>query len=104
MEQKVAYEDIWFQVDYSWDNSEEFDGLYFTATKILSIVLSGENEDDKNGLETEPMLVGHIKWDGCMNVKMQEGYVHFCDRDIAGQYGELFNKLYDKAVEVGCED
>jgi hypothetical protein len=104
VEQKVVYEEIWFQVEYSWENSDDFAGLYFIATKILELAGSSEEEMKENKLEKEPMLVGHIKWDGCMNVQMQSDYVHFCGRYMSKQYGELFNKLYDKAKEVGCND
>lgn len=102
--EKLVYEDIWFQVEYSWENSEDFAGLDFIATKISGMVGSSEEEMKENELEKEPMLVGYIKWDGCMNVQMQQGYVHFCGRNMSKQYAELFDKLYDKAKEVGCSD
>lgn len=102
VEQKKVYKDIWFQVEYSWDNSDDFDGLDFTATRISSI--TGTKEGDCE-FERQPMVVGYIKPDGDMTLlHMKMGNVYFGGRYMTKQYGELFDKLYDKAKEVGCSD
>lgn len=94
--------DIWYQVVYEWEDN--FLLLNFVAYRIESTILNNENQEVPHEINQDRCLEGAIKFDGCMNVIMQKGYSHFCGRNQTKQYGELFNKLYDKAKEIGCDD
>lgn len=98
----INYTDIWYQVTYTWDT--EISSLHFVAYRINSM------KEDNNGVETpceisdSKTLDGYVKYDGCMNVQLEDGYAHFCGRYQSNQYGELFNKIYDKAKSIGLDD
>lgn len=104
VEQLVVYADIYYQVKYWWNNSEDFAGLNFIAHRIRSLVENEQGVEMPDEIDEEKVLEGHVKFDGCMNVQLEEGYAHFCGRFATKQYGELFNRIYDKAKEVGCDD
>jgi hypothetical protein len=48
--------------------------------------------------ETNPLIEGWIKWDGCLNWKTgdDEGHVHFCGPKDAG----LFAVIYEEAASL----
>lgn len=98
MKEIVNYIDIWYQVTYE---RGEDTYLRFIANKILS--MQG-NSDIPLEIEEVPCLDGYVKFDGCMNVLFEKGLAHFCGRYQTQQYGELFNKIYDKAIELGMSD
>ena len=43
------------------------------------------------------LMQGYIKWDGCVNVLFQEGYVHFCSASSAARVGLILAKVYEFA-------
>jgi hypothetical protein len=104
VEQLVVYPDLYYQVRYSWDNSENFAGLNFIAHHIQSLIQDERGIEVVDELDEDKVLEGHVKFDGCMNVEMGKGYAHFCGRFQTRQYGQLFERIYDKAKEVGCDD
>ena len=95
----ITYPDIWYQVAYTWEPAETL--LYFKATKIRAM---DEENLSNSELEDEISADGYVKFDGCMNVKLDQGYAHFCGRYQTKQYAQLFDKIYDKALEIGCSD
>ena len=97
----INYNDIWYQVHYKWEANKSF--LEFVAYKIESMI-EKEGNDIPYEVSKDESLNGDIKFDGCMNVIMEKGYAHFCGRSQSNQYGKLFDKIYDKAKEIGCDD
>ena len=100
MTEKLVYADIYYQVEYAWKEGDGFCGLNFVAKQIRTLTM----DDEVDELDEGEVLNGFIRFDGCMNVLLQEGYSHFCGRKQTTQYAELFNRIYDKALEVGCSD
>lgn len=58
--------------------------------------------------EARLLMHGHVKWDGCMNVTIEDSEteqvaLHFCGRRSATAVGVVLNRLYDLAAEhVEC--
>lgn len=102
IEQLVIYPEIYYQVKYWWDDSNGFTGLNFIAHRIRSLVENEKGVEVPDEIDDEKCLEGHLKFDGCMNVLLEQGYAHFCGRHQTKQYCELFNKIYGKAKELGC--
>ena len=98
--QTVVYEDIWFQVDYTWENSEDCAWIDFVATKIEGMVVGSS---DENKLAEQVMLEGCVKWDGEMVLNVLEPLA-FSNREMKNQFTDLLDKVYNKAVKVGCLD
>jgi hypothetical protein len=85
IEEQITYEDIFTSITYTWDNSEDFDGLHFSAL-----------------WNYDYMINGHVKYDGCMNAQWDNN-IHFCGNYMSKQISLLFDKIYEKAKIVGCE-
>ncbi len=56
---------------------------------------SHDNEYPTDADLGTPLLCGDLKWDGCINVIFQPGYVHFCGARQAARVGEILAKIYD---------
>lgn len=60
--------------------------------------------DDTNDLEkAQVFLAGHIKWDGCMDIRFPEQdtcMLHFCGRKDAARVGKLIDRLFDIAKQL----
>lgn len=56
---------------------------------------------DNNG-EIEPMFEGYVRWDGCSNWNIPDGYyqIHFCSKKQAENLGKLLGALYEWAAEL----
>lgn len=53
--------------------------------------------------KAQKFLSGHIKWDGCSNMKFDEqetSMLHFCSKVQAQSIGLLMGALYDLAAEM----
>lgn len=101
--EKVIYSDINYLVDYSWNSEPEFIGIDFKAFKVISL---SDEEFSGSSLRTEisPTLFGNVKWDGCLNFQIKNnGSIHFCDKELTKKFTMLFDKIYEKAKEVGCD-
>ena len=73
VEQLVVYADIYYQVKYWWNNSEDFAGLNFIAHRIRSLVENEQGVEMPDEIDEEKVLEGHVKFDGCMNVQLEAG-------------------------------
>lgn len=104
MTEIVNYTDCWYQVKYTYEIQEEsVYVLNFEAYKIKSMTEFNGN-DIPEELEEIKAVEGYLKWDGCMEVKFQEGgYEHFCGLHIANQLGELFKEIYKKGSDLGMD-
>ena len=58
IEEQITYEDIFTSITYTWDNSEDFDGLHFSAL-----------------WNYDYMINGHVKYDGCMNAQWDKIFI-----------------------------
>jgi hypothetical protein len=58
---------------------------------------SGEVTTDPN--DSEPYVKGTIKWDGCSHVNFL-GYIHACSRQELVRFGQLFDRLFNFAMEL----
>lgn len=57
-----------------------------------------DRDDDTE--ESEPMLHGFIKWDGCINVSMGKSCMqHFCSLEETQDVGRAFAAVYALAAE-----
>lgn len=60
-------------------------------------------EDNGYGFMEDPIMTGHIKWDGCSNWKLEQplDQFHFCDhKEELGKITSLFQALYEWAIEL----
>jgi hypothetical protein len=94
----IDYPDIWYQVKYNFIEDES--RLEFEAFRIHG--LADGTSENPHDVEKENMIKGYVKFDGCMDVDSNS--MHFCGRYMTKQFGELFDKIYDKAKELGLED
>ena len=95
--------DIWYRVIYKLDESVS-SNLYFTAYKAKEMSIDKDGNDIITEVDTDKSLDGWVKFDGCMNVEFESGIAHFCGRYYTKQFGLLFDKIYDKAQELGLDD
>lgn len=87
-----TYPDIWFKVIY--DVKEyTFD---FTVFKITGEIMSAPPEYE---LSPEPVMIGTMKWDGCMNFDYNE--THYCGLHNAEWYFQLIKELYKVKNSIG---
>lgn len=82
---------------------------YYTDFKVYKITAWSMNNstryyENKNKQRThienaDVFMSGHIKWDGCSNIKFDEQdrcMLHFCGKKDAMKIGELMERLYDE--------
>jgi len=52
--------------------------------------------------DEDPLLIGHIKWDGCSNWHFPHSNypLHFCNQSRAKQFGDLLSEMYNWASEL----
>lgn len=63
---------------------------------------AGHDQVEKPEL-AQVYLSGHIKWDGCANLRFDEQdrvMLHFCGRRDAEKVGKLLGRLYDNAADL----
>lgn len=95
----VTYRDIWFQVEYTWDDGDT--RINFGAYKIISFTDHSEKEVSELGREY--FIGGYVKWDFCMEFHMRERQ-YFSGRYMSRQFGELFERIYDEVKDIGKDN
>lgn len=82
-------------------------GTYLDGTYLYNQAESDSFEPTKNIDKAQVFLSGHIKWDGCSNMKFDEQdhvMLHFCKKKSAQDVGKLMGYLYDMAIELMPEN
>lgn len=92
----IVYSDIFYLVVYTYE--EGVRGLKFTAQRIRTLLF--DNSIDE--LDEGNVLDGYVKFDGCINTLLEEGYAHYCGMRGITEYFELIIRICNKARELGC--
>src|ERR1700728_3983337 len=100
MTETVNYPDIWYQVKYTFEEDDM--RLLFEASQAEEQGKSNDGDITLNGFSLYPEIKGFVKFDGCMEIYSSN--ICFSGRYMTKQFGELFDKIYDKAKELGLED
>lgn len=105
--------DFWIKAEYT-DCWCEFTCVEAIADDGAGTTLSygknwnrgtGEQSLVEDPTQADVYLSGHIKWDGCANLRFEEQEedcgIHLCGRrDAMRSTGELINTLYDIAADL----
>lgn len=75
----------WIATQYSFD---------FIVKRI-----NGRYVDDNSMVDTEDVIEGHVKWDGCANIQYFD-YAHYCEPQQLIEQHHVLRWCYKKAKEV----
>lgn len=105
----LTWPDLGFGVRYWPTKGAEQHVIDFEVLEVFSELGEGRFEwmgpDDKGPNPVEDAHAakvycsGHLKWDGCMNMRFDEQeqcMLHFCGKDAAGNIGRLLERIYEQ--------
>lgn len=107
MTETLLFPDIGYQIKFTWefDENNEFYFIEFVATEY-SIVTTQINNGPiviSTEVDEHPTLDGSLKWDGCMNFQVKEGFDHICRLQHALNFAELFRLIYAQGEKLGFD-
>lgn len=102
------FEDLWYSVIAEPQKVTEKDDIpHYVNYKIYQIEAQGDgsysypfgNERTDNILEADVFISLGVKWDGCCNWRLEEGYSHCCYRGQIINIGEVLARCWDWTAE-----
>jgi hypothetical protein len=93
--------DLWVDYEVRQLGTRDADGKH----RFLVDTPEGREETD-DPERKPPFLHGTIKWDGCSHNYFDgegrpgDGYLHGCGRGDMTRLGDLFDRLFDQALEM----
>lgn len=65
---------------------------------VAGFLVDSHDPDTLEPIDVDELFTGFIKWDGCANYQLGDGYFHFCDAERISLVSQAMRAAYDLAA------
>lgn len=65
---------------------------------VAGFLVDSHDPDTLEPIDVDELFTGFVKWDGCANYQLGDGYFHFCDAERMDLVSKTMRAAYDLAA------